>query len=884
MSLDYEKQKIKKFIILLTFFIIFEKFYYFRYMNKNNKKREQLPLSKIERLLYKVQKPGRYIGGEINSINKDINKCDVALALCYPDVYEIGMSNLAIKILYDIVNSKKGMIAERVFSPWTDMEEELKKTKTPYFSLESKTILSDFDIIGFSVGYELLFTNMLCILNLAHIPFYSSMRDESHPLIIAGGPGVVNPEPIADFIDAFVIGEGETRIIDIMELIKEAKEEGISRNDVLERLYDMKSVYVPSKYPIENSGNTQPIPRYQHEKLENLITPSKLPIPNIKPIQDRGVIEVSRGCSSGCRFCQAGITNRPVRERSVDSIVNAVDKLIEDSGYHEITLMSLSVADYTNLPILLERLFDKFKDRGVSFSLPSLKIDSFTFEIARQMGDVKKTGLTFAVEAGNDEMRTMINKNYTEDKLLSFIEKASEYGWNTIKLYFMVGLPLDEAETSEEEAISELLNKISNKAHKRVKINAHIGIFIPKAHTPYQWVRMADVETALTKINYIKRNVKSNRIKIKYVEPEVSVLEGLLSLSGRKMSSVIEDAYNDGARFDGWQEHFSLIRWIRFCQEHHIHIVDLLYKEKPKDYIFPWEHIDVKIDKEYLYNEYQKSKNREITKDCREKCFNTCGSCNDGIKRDFDTSHKSMDKEELERILNKYKSEVEPSEKDSRTPDYLSRQPVAKLRLTYEKKGLAKFIGHLDLTYLMLKIIYLTKLPIVFSKGFNPMPKLEFAPPLPIGVESDNDIVEFKIHSKIDFNELKGILNKYKFKGFKFKKAKVSKDMTSLGKRFESFEYSIETKYNSLFKKMLQGFEKLMKERYVIVSKGKKKFNNIITYTAEPDNRLIKFTTNYTQESHLSIIDIVEYVLDMEREEISDDLRIARRNINLSSN
>jgi radical SAM family uncharacterized protein/radical SAM-linked protein len=849
-------------------------------MDKNNKKIEQVPLSKIEHLLYRVQKPGRYIGGEINSINKNIKGCDVSLALCYPDVYEIGMSNLAIKILYDIVNSQEGMIAERVFSPWTDMEEELKKSKIPYFSLESKTVLTDFDVIGFSIGYELLFTNMLCILDLANIPFRSGLRDETHPLIIAGGPGVVNPEPIADFIDAFVIGEGETCIVDIMKLVRDAKKKNTSRNDLLEQLSQMGSVYVPSKYPIESNNERPPITRYQHKRLENLLTPTKLPIANIKPIQDRGVIEVSRGCTSGCRFCQAGITNRPIRERSVDSIINSVEKLMTESGYYDITLMSLSVADYTNLPILLEKLFERFKDKGISFSLPSLRIDSFTFEIARQLGEVKKTGLTFAVESGNDDMRTMINKNYTEEKLLSFIEKASEYGWNTIKLYFMVGLPLEGAEITEEQAIADLLNKISDKAHKRVKINAHIGIFIPKPHTPYQWVKMIDVESALKKVTFIKQNVKSRRIKIKYVEPEVSVLEGLLSLSGRPMSNVIEKAYQDGARFDGWQEHFSLIRWIRFCQEHHIHIVDLLYTEKPEDYIFPWEHIDVKINKDYLYREYKKSKEKVITKDCREKCFNFCGSCTNGVKRDFDTTHKKIDKEELERIIKKYKGEI-PFDEDKKTPEYLLKEPIAKLMLTYEKKGFAKFIGHLDLTYLMLKIIYLTKLPIVFSKGFNPMPKLEFAPPLPIGVEAENDIVEFKIHSKIDFNELKKVLNKHRFEGFKFKKARISKDMTSLGKRFESFEYSIETTYGSEFKTLVDGFEKLMKERYIFVAKDKKKLNNIITYSAEPDNKLVRFTTNYTNQSHLSIMDIVEYVLDCEREEISENLRIVRQNIKL---
>ncbi len=850
-------------------------------MKKINSKTRKIPINHIDKILSNVEKPARYIGGEINTTDKYIDKCLVSIALCYPDVYEIGMSNLAIKILYEIVNSNKMMIAERVFSPWVDMEEQLRINNIPLFSLESKTILQDFDVIGFSIGYELLYTNILTILDLSDIPFYSKNRDEDHPLIIAGGPAMANPEPLTHFMDLIVLGEGETLIIEILDKVKEFKEKGYPKRELLHQLSFYDGIYVPSE---DNSYQSttigKKIGKFRHPDLNSNILPTKIPIPNIKPIQDRGVIEVSRGCTVGCRFCQAGMTNRPIRERSIDNIVNLAERLYEESGCYEITLMSLNIADYTNLPLLLEQLNNRLRDKGISFSLPSLKIDSFSFQIAKKLAEVKKFGLTLAVEAGNDKMRGVINKNYTQDKLLEFIEQASDYGWNTIKLYFMVGLPVEFEDITEEEAIVELLDKISQKASNRTNINANIGIFIPKAHTPFQWIKMIGIDKVYDKIKYIKGKVKSKRIHVKYIQPEISFLEGLLSLTGRNISKVLINAYEKGARFDGWQEMFSIKKWLDACNDLGYDFQEVLYKDKPKEYIFPWEHLDFKINKDYLYNEYEKSKKYLKTKDCRVKCYEYCGSCTKDIKMNVDDSEKKFDKSYMEEIYNKFYHNKEKIDKEK--PNYLKKEAIGKLRLTYKKEGLAKFIGHLDLTYIFLKMVFIAKIPILFSKGYNPTPKLEFAPPLSVGIEGSEEIVEFKISDDVSTENIQKELNSHTPTGIKVIKAELISDNKSLGKKLKSFLYSIELKEKEYFSILIKKFRELYQLEYITLDNGKKKYNHIIDYNIYEKEYKLSVDIKHTQQANISINDILNYTLGKDKNK-ANLMKVARDKIKLSS-
>ncbi len=847
-----------------------------------NHRIKRIPIDIIESILDKIEKPARYIGGEINSTNKKIENCKVSLAISYPDLYDIGMSNLAIKILYEIVNSHSDMIAERVFSPWIDMEKQLRNNEIPLFSLESKTVLNDFDIIGFSIGYELLYTNILTILDLSNIPFYTKDRDENYPLIIAGGPATANPEPIADFMDAIVIGEGESLIIEILENIIDYKESNIEKKDLLYKLSKIKGVYIPSLHdPKTLISMNNKIKRYRHPDLNKLIIPTKTPLPNIKPIQDRGVIEVSRGCTSGCRFCQAGMTNRPVRERSIGNIIDLAEKLYKESGYFEITLMSLSIADYTNLIILLDKLESRLNDKGMSFSLPSLRIDNFSFNIARKLGEVKKFGLTLAVESGNDYMRRIINKKYTEEKLLEFIKQASEYGWNTIKLYFMIGLPVENGDNTEESAIVELLNKISEKASKRMNINANIGIFIPKAHTPFQWVKMITINEAYKKVKYIKRNVNSRRIHIKYVQPEVSFLEGLLSLSGRNLSKIIENVYHKGARFDGWQEMFSLEKWIKACGEENYNFDDILYSEKTKDYVFPWDHIDVEVNRNFLYKEFLRSKECLNTDDCRTGCIENCGSCNKKIKKVLDNTDKTITEEEIKRLQDKYYKNRDIFKKQY--PDYLNKESTGKIRLTYKKTGFAKYIGHLDLTYIMLKLIFISDIPIIFSKGFNPTPKLEFAPPLSVGFEGNQEMLEFKIYKNIDLKKTIERLNENTLEGIEFTDLEMISDNKSLGKKLYSYIYTIEFNDKCYYEIFIDKFKELNNHDFIISKKNKKKFNHIINWWINKNEYKLNVEIEHTQRANISINDIIHYINDGIDKNQINNLKLTRENINIKS-
>lgn len=598
---------------------------------------------KLDRILKKVEKPARYIGMEENSIIKDLNNIEVKFAFSYPDVYDVGMSHLGLHILYNLINEKEEFVCERVFAPWTDMEEEMRKINLPLFTLENKEEVKNFDFLGFTLQYEMSYTNILNILDLSNIPLLAKDRNEEDPLIIAGGPCVYNPEPLADFIDFFVIGEGEEVILEILELYKEHKKQGKNREEFLKVVLEIEGVYVPKFYDlVYNEDNTikerinlikeapEKINKRIIKDLDTMYSPEKLIVPLIEAVHDRASMEIFRGCTHGCRFCQAGMTYRPVREKSIDKIIELAEKLIENTGYENISLSSLSSCDYSELFLLISKLMEKFEEKNVGVSLPSLRLDSFSIDLLKEIEKVRKSGLTFAPEAGSQRLRDVINKGITEENLVNTVSYMFKEGWSSIKLYFMIGLP---TETEEDIlGIKRLayivkdmffdMPKEDRKGNLRVTTSA--ACFVPKPFTPFQWVGQDSIDEFHRKIYLLKDSIKDPKIKFNYHDPKVSYLEAIIARGDRKISKLILKAWEKGCKFDGWSEHYDYKKWIEALAELDIDGDFYAIRQRGLEEIFPWDFIDIGVSKEYLIKEYNKSLKGETTGDCREQC-RACG-------------------------------------------------------------------------------------------------------------------------------------------------------------------------------------------------------------------------------------------------------------------
>ena len=597
----------------------------------------------VEKILLKVQKPGRYVGGEMNSVIKDKNKVNIRFAFCFPDVYEVGMSHLGMKILYSLFNQKDDIWCERVFAPWTDMEALMREKHIPLYALESGDPLTEFDFIGFTLQYELSFTNILNMLQLGGIPVKSCDRRELKNIVCAGGPCACNPEPIADFIDLFFIGEGEEVDLEVMELYRECRKNGDSKHDFLIKAAQIKGVYVPSLYNVEYNEDftvKSVTPTFNApEKVEKRLMmdmdksyyPENFVIPMIEIIHDRAMEEIFRGCIRGCRFCQAGFLYRPVREKSVDVINRQCHMLCNNTGYDEVSLSSLSSSDYTQITELLTELNGWAKNEKVSISLPSLRVDGFSDEIISRIKTVRKSGLTFAPEAGTQRMRDVINKNVLEDELMETCSKAFNGGWNKVKLYFMIGLP---TETSEDIAgIAELGQKVVNTFYKcenrpkgkGVSVTLSTSSFVPKPFTPFQW-EPQDTEAVLKeKQRTIKESIKTKKITYNYHDSSTSFLEAVFARGDRRLCRVMELALEKGFHFDGWGECFDLDKWLELFRECGISPEFYANRRRSFDEVLPWEHIDYGITKEFLINECKKAYSNQTTFNCREKCSN-CGA------------------------------------------------------------------------------------------------------------------------------------------------------------------------------------------------------------------------------------------------------------------
>ena len=597
----------------------------------------------VEKILLKVQKPGRYVGGEMNSVIKDKNKVNIRFAFCFPDVYEVGMSHLGMKILYSLFNQKEDIWCERVFAPWTDMEALMREKHIPLYALESGDPLTEFDFIGFTLQYELSYTNILNMLQLGGIPVKSCDRKELKNIVCAGGPCACNPEPIADFIDLFFIGEGEEVDLEVMELYRECRRNGDSKYDFLIKASQIKGVYVPSLYNVEYNEDftvKSVTPTFNApEKVEKRLMmdmdksyyPENFVVPMIEIIHDRAMEEIFRGCIRGCRFCQAGFLYRPVREKSVDVINRQWHMLCNNTGYDEVSLSSLSSSDYTRIGELLTELNDWAKTEKVSISLPSLRVDGFSDEIISKIKTVRKSGLTFAPEAGTQRMRDVINKNVLEDELMATCSKAFNGGWSKVKLYFMIGLP---TETTEDiVGIAELGQKVVNTFYKcenrpkgkGVSVTLSTSSFVPKPFTPFQWEPQDTEESLKEKQRTIKESIKTKKITYNYHDSSTSFLEAVFARGDRRLCRVMELALERGFHFDGWGECFDLDKWLELFRECGISPEFYANRRRSFDEVLPWDHIDYGVTKEFLINECKKAYSNQTTFNCREKCSN-CGA------------------------------------------------------------------------------------------------------------------------------------------------------------------------------------------------------------------------------------------------------------------
>ncbi|MEK6751832.1 MAG: TIGR03960 family B12-binding radical SAM protein [Chloroflexota bacterium] len=609
---------------------------------------EQVEL-KLDRILLKVQKPGRYVGGELNSIRKEWDKTQTKVAFVFPDIYDIGVSNVGLKILYDQINQREDALAERAYAPWLDMEELMREHGIPLYALESKRPLACFDLIGFTLPYETLYTNALNILDLAGIPLRSADRDESHPIIIAGGHSATNPEPMHAFIDAFAIGEGEEVIHDIVNIVQKFKGSQVDklepsnlptfkREDLLIALAQIPGVYVPSLYETTYMDDgtvayTEPIipdaPKTVNKRIVAKLPPppTKFIVPNIEVIHNRVSVEIMRGCTRGCRFCQAGMITRPVRERSVQEVVDAADDAIRSSGFEELALMSLSSSDYTYINDLVDAISKRFEGRKLTVNLPSLRIESVSVDLMEKLKQHRSGGFTLAPEAASERMRRIINKFIPDEEIINTTREIYSRGWTTIKLYFMIGHP---SETLEDvQAIVDLCKRVIEEGRKvagwKVKLHAGVSTFVPKPQTPFQWVACDTRDNILEKQALLKRQLlKDKSIKLSWTKPEDSLLEAWLSRGDRRMSEVIYSAWKNGAKFDAWDEGKKQEAWLPAFEEHGLDPAFYTHRQRRTDEVFPWEHITAAVRKNFLFQDFRMSLEGQIRVDCRLNCF-ACG-------------------------------------------------------------------------------------------------------------------------------------------------------------------------------------------------------------------------------------------------------------------
>ena len=682
-------------------------------------------------ILALVDQPSRYLGSETNRVLKDLKTVPLRVALAFPDLYEIGTSHFGLQILYDLLNRRPDVAAERVYAPAEDMERQLREAGLPLASLESRTPLDRFDLIGFSLLYELGYTNVLAMLDLAGLPLMARDRDDRHPLVIAGGPCTSNPEPVADFFDAMVVGDGEAVIDAMVSAMIEWKGAGDGdRTALLKRWAAIEGVYVPAFFePVYGSdglmrltprtGTPGCVRRAVVADMDSAPFPGAPIIPFSRPVHDRLRIEISRGCTRGCRFCQAGMIYRPVRERNVDTLVALTEKSLAETGYEDLSLLSLSTGDYTHITELAERLMTQCEAGRVAISLPSLRAGTLTPELMRLIRRVRKTGFTLAPEAGSQRLRDVINKNISEADILDTVQNAFTLGWKHVKLYFMIGLPTETpADLQGIVDLVKTIRKIKGPGGRKGQVNVSVGTFIPKPHTPFQWAGQIDIETARARMDWLKDHLCLSGIQFKWQNPETSFIEGLWSRGDRRMADLLLAAFRLGCRFDGWSDRFRFDLWCQAIDETGIDPTAFISRHRALDEPLPWDHIDTRVTKDFLCREWQQALGATPTADCRLSACNLCGVC------DFKTISPKL------AAAGVAVDPIAGPTGKAKTDGYKT------LRVCYHKLGPARFFGHLELINLVTRAIRRGGIAVKYSEGFHPKPRLSFEDTLPVGMES----------------------------------------------------------------------------------------------------------------------------------------------------